>query len=78
LNNVVEQDHRFIQRLVRTGLNFECFVTAIQTMAGYEVMAVIRKGQITSASAHGMEAQRNFLAVCSALLVNLHTCPAIT
>src|SRR5918993_1019020 len=46
LNNMVEQDHRRIKRLVRPGLGFKSFVTATQTIAGYEAMAMIRKGQI--------------------------------
>jgi transposase-like protein len=43
-NNIVEQDHRRIKRLVRPGLGFKSFVTATQTIAGYEAMAMIRKG----------------------------------
>jgi transposase, IS6 family len=37
-------------------------VTATQTIAGYEVTAMIRKGQVTSASANDMGAQRDFIA----------------
>jgi transposase, IS6 family len=37
-------------------------VTATQTIAGYEVTAMIRKGQVTSASANDMDAQRDFIA----------------
>src|SRR3712207_8586006 len=46
LNNIVEQDHRRIKRLVRPGLGFKSFVTANQTIAGYEAMAMMRKGQV--------------------------------
>ena len=45
LNNVVEQDHRRVKRLVRPGLGFGSLRTARRTLAGYEVMAMIRKGQ---------------------------------
>jgi transposase-like protein len=62
LNNIVEQDHRRIKRLVRPGLGFKSFVTATQTIAGYEAMAMIRKGQVVSAPANDMRAQRNFIA----------------
>src|SRR5829696_1750704 len=62
LNNIVEQDHRRIKRLVRPGLGFKNFVTAIQTIAGYEAMAMIRKGQVVSAPANDMRAQRAFIA----------------
>jgi transposase-like protein len=62
LNNIVEQDHRRIKRLVRPGLGFKTFVTASRTIAGYEVMAMIRKDQIVSAPANDTKAQRDFIA----------------
>jgi transposase-like protein len=62
LNNIVEQDHRRIKRLVRPGLGFESFVTASQTIAGYEIMAMIRKGQVVNAPANDMRAQSDFIA----------------
>jgi transposase-like protein len=62
LNNIVEQDHRHIKRLVRPGLGFKSFVSASQTIAGYEVMAMIRKGQVVSAPANDMQAQSDFIA----------------
>lgn len=62
LNNIVEQDHRRIKRLVRPGLGFKMFVTASQTVAGYEVMAMIRKGQVAIAPANDMRAQSNFIS----------------
>jgi IS6 family transposase len=46
LNNIVEQDHRRIKRLVRPGLGFGSLRTARRTLAGYEAMAMIRKGQV--------------------------------
>lgn len=45
LNNVVEQDHRFIKRLVKPGLGFFAFETAWRTLQGYEVMNMLRKGK---------------------------------
>jgi transposase, IS6 family len=62
LNNIVEQDHRRIKRLVRPGLGFKSFVTASRTVAGYEAMAMIRKNKVASAPANGMRAQREFIA----------------
>jgi transposase-like protein len=62
LNNIVEQDHRRIKGLVRPGLGFKSFLTAAQTIAGYEVMAMIRKGQVAIAPANDMKAQGNFIA----------------
>jgi transposase-like protein len=62
LNNIVEQDHRRIKRLVRPGLGFKSFVTASRTIAGYEVMAMVRKGQVASTPANDMKDQRDFIA----------------
>ena len=38
MNNIVEQDHRFIKRRVKPGLGFSSFPTAWRTLRGYEVM----------------------------------------
>ena len=46
LNNIVEQDHRFIKRLVKPGMGFFSFETAWRTLQGYEVMHMLRKGQM--------------------------------
>ena len=35
LNNIVEQDHRFIKRLVKPGMGFFSFETAGRTLQGY-------------------------------------------
>jgi transposase, IS6 family len=62
LNNIVKLDHRRIKRLVRPGLGFKSFVSASQTIAGDEAMAMIRKGQVLNAPAKDMQAQRDFIA----------------
>ncbi len=62
LDNRIEQDHRRIKRLVRPGLGFKSFVSASRTIAGYEAMAMIRKGQVVGAPANAMSAQRDFIA----------------
>jgi transposase-like protein len=49
LNNLIEQDHRFIKRRTRPGLGFFSFETAQRTLAGYETMNMIRKGQLKGA-----------------------------
>ena len=46
LNNLIEQDHRFIKRLLKAGLGFFSFSTAWRTLKGYETMHMIRKGQV--------------------------------
>jgi putative transposase len=45
LNNLVEQDHRFIKRRVRPMLGFKSFKSAASTIAGIELVNMIRKGQ---------------------------------
>ena len=47
LNNIVEQDHRFIKRLTRPMLGFKSFASASATLEGIEVAHMIRKGQFT-------------------------------
>jgi transposase, IS6 family len=46
LNNVVEQNHRFIKRRVNPGLGFGAFATAQRTIQGYEAMHMLHKGQL--------------------------------
>jgi len=46
LNNQIEQDHRFIKRLVKPGMGFGSFNTARRTIKGYEIMNMLRKGQV--------------------------------
>jgi IS6 family transposase len=45
LNNVLEQDHRAIKRRVNASQGFRSFWAAWRTLAGYEVIHMIRKGQ---------------------------------
>ena len=46
LNNVIEQDHRFIKKKVRASQCFKSFRTAERTLEGIEAMNMIRKGQV--------------------------------
>ena len=46
LNNLVEQDHRFVKRRVNPGLGFAAFSTAQRTIQGYEAIHMFRKGQL--------------------------------
>jgi IS6 family transposase len=62
LNNIVEQDHRRIKRLTRPGLGFGGFWTARRTLAGFEAMAMIRKGQLRNIRGDDISAQENFIA----------------
>ena len=49
LNNIVEQDHRPIKRQLRPMLGFKSFRSAAVTLAGIELMHMIRKGQLQAA-----------------------------
>ena len=62
LHNIVEQDHRRIKRLVRPGLGFSGLETAKRTLAGYEAMAMIRKGQVHNVGGRDRQAQTAFVA----------------
>ena len=46
LNNIIEQDHRRVKRITRLMLGFKNFHYAQSTLAGIELVAMIRKGQM--------------------------------
>ena len=46
LNNNLEQDHRAVKRRVRASQGFRSFDGAWRTIQGYEVLHMIRKGQV--------------------------------
>jgi transposase, IS6 family len=62
LNNIVEQDHRNVKRLSRLDLGFGGFWTAQRTLAGYEAMAMVRRGQVQNISGNDIRAQATFIA----------------
>ena len=62
LNNIVEQDHRRVKRLVRPGLGLQSFHTARRTIAGYEILAMVRKGQVAAMPANDMPSQATLIA----------------
>ena len=62
LNNLVEQDHRFIKRLVKPGMGFFSFETAGRTLRGYEVLNMIRKGQVRGVGKGDITDQVAFIA----------------
>ena len=53
LNNLIEQDHRFIKRRVRNVGGFGTFPGAAATLAGIEVTNMIRKRQFENSSRSG-------------------------
>jgi len=61
LNNIVEQDHRFIKRLVNPGMGFGSYNTARRTLRGYEAIDMIRKGQVQGVAKGNIRAQVEFV-----------------
>ena len=60
LNNIVEQDHRFIKRITRPMLGFKAFHSAAATLAEIETAHMIRKGQLGQ---QGIPAFKQFVAL---------------
>ena len=48
LNNILEQDHRFIKRITKPMMGFNAFHSASATLAGIEVAHMIRKNQFAN------------------------------
>jgi transposase, IS6 family len=62
MNNIIEQDNRFMKRRVNPGLGFFSYPTAWRTIRGYAAMHMIRKGQIRDADKGNIRAQNRFIA----------------
>jgi len=63
LNNIIEQDHRFIKRRIRGMLGFKSFKSASITLIGIEMVRMIKKGQI----AHWGESAQTPAEICYSL-----------
>ena len=61
LNNIIEQDHRFIKRRVVASQHFREFGSASRTISGYETMNMIRKGQIKNVERGNVLGQIKFI-----------------
>jgi transposase, IS6 family len=46
MNNMVEQGHRYVKKRVVASQWFRSVAGALNSIAGYEAMNIIRKGQI--------------------------------
>ena len=62
LNTIVEQDHRCIKRRVKPGLGFFSMESAWRTLQGYEVMNMVRKGQVQGVNKGNIRAQVAFIS----------------
>ncbi len=61
LNNLIEQDHRNIKRIVKPMMGFQSFNTASRTLRGIEAMAMIRKGQVKGINQGDSVSQARFI-----------------
>lgn len=68
LNNLIEQDHRFIKRRVNPGLGFWSFDTAWRTLQGYEATNQLRKGQVKGTTKGDIVSQVRFVSTAFGLV----------
>src|SRR5215216_5939977 len=62
LNNVIEQDHRFIKKKVRASQCFKRFQMAERTLEGIEAIHMMRKGQVKRLAGGDARGQATFVA----------------
>jgi IS6 family transposase len=67
LNNILEQDHRAIKRRVKASQGFRSFWGALRTIAGYEALNMIRKGQAKWVGKGEVERQLRLIAAVFSL-----------
>jgi transposase-like protein len=61
LNNIIEQDHRFVKKRVRASQCFKTFGTAQRTLDGIEAVNMLRKGQVKRLSGKDAMSQARFV-----------------
>ena len=61
LNNVVEQDHCNIKRIVKPMMGFKTFNSARRTLSGIEAMNMLRKGQVQGIEQGDIVSQVGFI-----------------
>lgn len=61
LNNMIEQDHRNVKRIVKPMMEFQSFNSARRTLREIEAMAMIRKGQMKGISQGESVSQARFI-----------------
>jgi putative transposase len=60
LNNLIEQDHRFIKKITKPMMGFKAFHSAQATIDGIETAHMIRKGQLSD---ENIPAYKQFMAL---------------
>jgi transposase, IS6 family len=61
LNNIIEQDHRFVKKKVRASQSFKRFHTAERIIEGIEAVNMMRKGQVKRLSGGAAMSQAIFV-----------------
>ena len=54
LNNIVEQDHRSVKRIITSMLGFRSFRSASKTLKGIEAMNMVKKRQVNNLNYSGL------------------------
>ena len=62
LNNIIEQDHRWVKQKTRAALGFKAFHSAHATLQGVELIQMIRKGPVRPIPGGDLIQQLNELA----------------
>lgn len=65
MNNNIEQDHRRIKRRIRSMLGFKSTVSASITLAGIELIHMMRKQQSIFAAATPLSLKQQFTALAA-------------
>ena len=61
LNNIVEQDHRIIKRIVKPMMELKRFNTVRRTLSGIEAVNMLRKGQVNDINQGDIASQARFI-----------------
>jgi transposase-like protein len=64
-NNIVEQDHRAVKRVMCPTLGFKSFDAAQSAIAGIELMHMLRKGQLENAIEMGLTAAEQLYSLAA-------------
>jgi transposase-like protein len=62
LNNIIEQDHRFIKKKVRSSQCYKSFHRAERTLEGIEAVNMMRKGQVKRLNGNDVQGQAKFIS----------------
>jgi len=62
-NNLIEQDHRAIKRIVRPMLGFKDIDCARRLIAGIETMHMVKKGQLDGPQGQALSAADKFYSL---------------